>query len=931
MKKKHIKLLSLILVLVLTVNLILPTSVFATGETSVDAQPTENGTSVEFVEGVKEPKDPAELQAELDAMTYEITSLRDENIKHFQLPDGTYQAVVYGEPVHRLNADGVWEEIDNTLTETNGMLVTESSRIKFAKKITGNHSLYTLHDGSYKITIGLVNANKKVEGVVNNHVSSEEGMTKLQKLIHIDNISSDITYPDILNGVDLEYVIVSNSIKENIIVKEPADSYQYTFTLDLNGLTAELVNENILLCDSSSGEVVYSIPAPYLYDAAGNESFDAYYTLSELATGKYEFTLIADAAWLNAAERSFPVTIDPSLIDLGQIEDTYVSSLYTTRNYGSSAALWVSPTHETYYRFTKPNLPNNINITSATVKFPYYYDTANNTYANVGLYEITSNWKEEYAAWSTKPSTASTCLSTKALYPNGATASSPRYVAFGATSSVQSWYSGSGCYGFALKYADGSATSVKFVSKEAAQVYAQLTINYTGTHLAQGVYAIKRSDANYYFKTYLLNGLSWVLQDTTSYTSPPVTSSHWENLIKIAYRPNTDDYVIRSMLDNMTVIYPSIANNAPVAGRRTESNSGLSSSYTWDIEYVDGYYYISHTANGTKYYIRSANTWNDGKLVLTTNANDSGTKWSFHQYTGNPVETVSVKDFDNSIYVGDAVTYRACSRSTRVDLNGIISISITNTDAERTPTDKAEIDSSTGSLRAYKPGEIFLRVTYSGAPSIWNYRIVISTLPCSGYEIAYTPSIWNDTNALTNSNCYNYALNIRCASVDDIYESMEIGDPSGNDIENCIEIEPIGNESIRIYHALKSQAEIESIIMEDALALGLSLTPIEKNEVCPAGTYKIALSLDLFDDPLYQNPTSGIEAETSTVHEFPDLDYHWYRQNPDGTWSHKRGWSEVTNLDAFGEIIYDPQICNRNYNMYDYAVFVGYYAVGISD
>lgn len=66
-------------------------------------------------------------------------------------------------------------------------------------------------------------------------------------------------------------------------------------------------------------------------------------------------------------------------------------------------------------------------------------------------------------------------------------------------------------------------------------------------------------------------------------------------------------------------------------------------------------------------------------------------------------------------------------------------------------------------------------------------------------------------------------------------------------------------------------------------------------------------------------------------------DYHWYRQNPDGTWSHKPGWGLVTNKDAGGNVITDPQNANRNYgplqllngktDTLDYSTWGGYFAV----
>lgn len=59
-------------------------------------------------------------------------------------------------------------------------------------------------------------------------------------------------------------------------------------------------------------------------------------------------------------------------------------------------------------------------------------------------------------------------------------------------------------------------------------------------------------------------------------------------------------------------------------------------------------------------------------------------------------------------------------------------------------------------------------------------------------------------------------------------------------------------------------------------------------------------------------------------------DYHFYRQNPDGTWSHKQGCGgKATNLDGNGNVINDPETCSR-YDIeidFNYGTFVGFYAV----
>ena len=45
----------------------------------------------------------------------EREELREENVKHFLLSDGTSRAVVYEGPVHYLD-NGAWRDIDNTLS-----------------------------------------------------------------------------------------------------------------------------------------------------------------------------------------------------------------------------------------------------------------------------------------------------------------------------------------------------------------------------------------------------------------------------------------------------------------------------------------------------------------------------------------------------------------------------------------------------------------------------------------------------------------------------------------------------------------------------------------------------------------------------------------------------------------------------------------------
>lgn len=54
-----------------------------------------------------------------------------------------------------------------------------------------------------------------------------------------------------------------------------------------------------------------------------------------------------------------------------------------------------------------------------------------------------------------------------------------------------------------------------------------------------------------------------------------------------------------------------------------------------------------------------------------------------------------------------------------------------------------------------------------------------------------------------------------------------------------------------------------------------------------------------------------------------DLDFHLYRKDSDGTWSHKDGWHEPGKVDANGNPINDP----RNAANPEYPVFGGFFLV----
>ena len=128
-----------------------------------------------------------------------------------------------------------------------------------------------------------------------------------------DALRSSILYEDVFPGVDLRYDTFSYNVKESIILKQPMDlgEYAYSFLLTLDGLEPELQEDGSILLFDDAYEVQYTIPAPYMWDAANIYSDAVFYELEEADEG-WVLTVYADENWLEDEERAYPVTIDPS-------------------------------------------------------------------------------------------------------------------------------------------------------------------------------------------------------------------------------------------------------------------------------------------------------------------------------------------------------------------------------------------------------------------------------------------------------------------------------------------------------------------------------------------------------------------------------------------------------------------------------------------
>ncbi len=184
-----------------------------------------------------------------------------------------------------------------------------------------------------------------------------------------------------------------------------------------------------------------------------------------------------------------------------------------------------------------------------------------------------------------------------------------------------------------------------------------------------------------------------------------------------------------------------------------------------------------------------------------------------------------------------------------------------------------------------------------------------SKLFVNGEELDYDPKEWNDKPNVKNShNCYTYFLNsqinpifTKCSNLikDAKLDKCSQLKAQPGDFHTLVTEGSLSNKN-RVY----SCKDMTQKVLNDNPSIEISTF----DKKCKPGSYKGALVVD------------------------PGNTYHFYRQNKDGSWSHKPGILDVTNVDADGNIIYFPHIANRNYkekkdNGINYTDFCNYMCV----
>ena len=196
-----------------------------------------------------------------------------------------------------------------------------------------------------------------------------------------------------------------------------------------------------------------------------------------------------------------------------------------------------------------------------------------------------------------------------------------------------------------------------------------------------------------------------------------------------------------------------------------------------------------------------------------------------------------------------------------------------------------------------------------------------SNLDVPGHPV-YEPDRWNKNKYVRKShNCYSYALNIiddklagRCKRIITKGNKTRKNNTGKNNKNNKSNNNKKTNKN-------KKKADCGSLKPQPG-AFSKTIKGSGKYN-CKKVTFRM-----IKDNPVMKPIQRGVPCPDNyyliAMTCIPDgSDYHFYRQDASGLWSHKNGGNVARNTDDSGNLIHDPEFADRG----RYTVFCGFYTV----
>jgi RHS repeat-associated protein len=328
-------------------------------------------------------------------------------------PDGGYTTELYPAPVNFLDADGLFQPIDNTL------VAVDQPPFAYSNAAAGHELLLpaTLPAGPVRLERDGVWLEMALQG-------ASTGPVEVQ--------GATAVYRQAQAGVDVAYAATNLGVKEEMLLASADSPSTFRFTVSTSaGLTARQTADGGIDLVDAFGRPALSLPAPFMLDSAddGGVRSEAV-TLRVVQTlPTLVFELAADRAWLADPARVFPVAVDPTVNFTQPFADAQITSgSAADTRFGGSAVMRAGNdgrVNRAVVDFTVPeSLKNAKVIRAAELSFSVSQDTVVDGTAQValGAHELLQDFTESQVTWNRRQTTSS---GTAVPWTNSAGTSTP--------------------------------------------------------------------------------------------------------------------------------------------------------------------------------------------------------------------------------------------------------------------------------------------------------------------------------------------------------------------------------------------------------------------------------------------------------------------------------------------------------------------------
>ncbi|HEX8085061.1 MAG TPA: DNRLRE domain-containing protein [Solirubrobacteraceae bacterium] len=287
----------------------------------------------------------ATLKREL-RVGHEVVRLRTRTSKTFVGRDGEKVARLYTSPVHYRDAAGRWRDIDTRLQELHGRLLNRRNSFSTSLPLRLGDDTVRVRKGRWWLAFDLRGASAAAEA---------RGATA--------------RYPGALPGVDVVYRTQLGAVKEDLVLRGPGSTRDFSFDLSMTpGLHPEVLRTGAVALRDKLGRSRLTVSAPFMVDAK-RRTAAVKARVAKTADG-WRLTYGLSDAWLDKPGRAWPVTVDP-VTTPNPDGDCYLDASLPDSSFCAANPMKVGMVgghdHHIVMRFPLAGIPRGVDVAGATL------------------------------------------------------------------------------------------------------------------------------------------------------------------------------------------------------------------------------------------------------------------------------------------------------------------------------------------------------------------------------------------------------------------------------------------------------------------------------------------------------------------------------------------------------------------------------------